>query len=361
VPRPVFLVGSTPLDPEETLTRLGAAVGSLAKRYPDGEQHGWLPLAVLDATRGLVPGRNEPLQDTGPTAVRSTLRLAEGTRADELAFETLHYARAGADSYQIFRRLRDEGRIPAGTRFQMSIPTPFTACLILDWDVVRDVWPVYERRLLENVGELLDSVPHDDLALSWDVVAEFMLLTAPSSRDAYTLEELAQGVSRLVDAVPAEVETGLHLCYGRHNSRGEVEFASQEERDLLAPTLRDISDTELMVEFFLAVRSDAHRPIHWVHIPVPRQHDDDAFYAPLGRLDLGPTELYLGLLHLDDGIEGTKRKLAAAERAGVRFGVGAPCGFKASTADMPASIRGLTIERTVAMLDYHRQVAELGS
>jgi len=360
VARPVFLVGSAPFTPEEALERFATTLGGLARRLPDGEQHGWLPLKVLDTARGLVAGNGEPIQATGPSAVRSTLRLAPGTRAEDLRFETLHYARAARESYSIFRRLRESGIVRPGTRFQMSIPTPFTACLILDWDVVRDVWPVYERRLLANVAEMVEAIPPGELAISWDVVTEFMLLTAPSARDTYSLDELAGGVARLVDALPAEVETGLHFCYGRHNSRGEVEFASEEERRQLAPTIRDISDTQLMVDVFNAIRSVARRPIDWLHLPVPKRHDDDAFYAPLARLDLrGHTELYLGLLHLDDGLEGTKRKLAAAERAGIEFGVAAPCGFRASTPNLPASISGLGLDPSVAMIEYHRQVAEL--
>jgi hypothetical protein len=358
--RPVFLVGSAPFEPTEALERFGAVLGGLAARLPDGEQYGWLPLRVIEETDGIVPGNDEPIQDTGPSAVRRTVRVAVDRRPEDIAFETLHYARAAKDSYAIFRTLRDEGRIPAGTRFQMSIPTPFTACLTFDWDVARAIWPVYERRLLDNVGEMLDAIPHEDLAISWDVVAEFMLLTAPAARDRYTLDELAAPVARLIDAVPSGVETGLHFCYGRHNSRGEVEFASQEERERLAPTMRDISDTELMVAFFTAIHDHAHRPIEWLHLPVPRPHDDDEFYAPLAKLPLkGHTELYLGLLHLDDGVEGTRRKLDAAARTGVPFGVAAPCGFRASTQNMPESIRGLNADRSLATIDYHREIALL--
>jgi hypothetical protein len=76
VARPVYLVGSAPFEPEEAFERFAAALGPLAKRLPDGEQYGWLPLRVLDATRGLVPGTGGPIQDTGPSAVRSTLRSA---------------------------------------------------------------------------------------------------------------------------------------------------------------------------------------------------------------------------------------------------------------------------------------------
>jgi hypothetical protein len=358
--RPVFMVGSAPFKPEEAMERFGTTLAGLAKRLPDGEQYGWLPLKVIESSRGIVGGNDEPIQATGPTAVRQTLRVADGVDPEEIEFETLHYARAARDSYAIFTRLRDEGKIEPGTRFQISIPSPFTACLIFDADVLRAIWPVYERRLLANVVEMLASIPHEDLAISWDVVAEFMLLTAPSSRDSYELDEMAAAIARLIDAIPEDVQTGLHFCYGRHNSRGEVEFASKEERDMLAPTLREVSDTELMVRFFNEIHRHAHRPINWVHIPVPRKHDDLEFYAPLGGLELdGITELYLGLLHLEDGVEGARRKLAAAETAGVPFGVAAPCGFRASTSNMPDSIRGLNHDRSVAIVEFHREVAEL--
>ena len=73
---------------------------------------------------------------------------------------------------------------------------------------------------------------------------------------------------------------------------------------MLAPTMRDISDTELMVRFFNAIHDAAHRSIDWLHMPVPRKHDDDEFYAPLKEAKLdGVTELYLGLLHLDAVVE----------------------------------------------------------
>jgi len=76
------------------------------------------------------------------------------------------------------------------------------------------------------------------------------------------------------------------------------------------------------------VSAVSRRAIAWVHMPVPRERTDDAYFAPLRRLRLHPeTELYLGLVHHTDGVEGTQRRIDAAQRAVSSFGVATECGF----------------------------------
>ena len=70
------------------------------------------------------------------------------------------------------------------------------------------------------------------------------------------------------------------------------------------------------------------RPIAWIHIPVPRNRTDDAYYGPLRNLKLRPeTQLYLGLVHFTDGVKGTLRRIEAAQKVVSDFGVGTECGF----------------------------------
>jgi len=74
------------------------------------------------------------------------------------------------------------------------------------------------------------------------------------------------------------------------------------------------------------------RAIDWFHVPVPIDRDDVAYYAPLAGLALTTqTELYVGLIHFDDGVDGARRRLASARRyvsdfgsPRVRFGRRAP-------------------------------------
>jgi hypothetical protein len=63
-------------------------------------------------------------------------------------------------------------------------------------------------------------------------------------------------------------------------------------------------------------------------MPVPRNRTDDAYFAPLRNLRLHPeTELYLGLVHYTDSIEGTQKRIKAAQRVVKDFGVATECGF----------------------------------
>jgi hypothetical protein len=70
------------------------------------------------------------------------------------------------------------------------------------------------------------------------------------------------------------------------------------------------------------------RSIQLIHMPVPRDRTDEAYFAPLTRLKLRPkTELCLGLVHHTDGIEGTARRLSVAGKFARNFSIGTECGF----------------------------------
>src|SRR5206468_706050 len=78
---------------------------------------------------------------------------------------------------------------------------------------------------------------------------------------------------------PADVELGYHFCYG-----------DVQHRHFTEPR-----DAARLVEIANALAASLGRPLTWVHLPVPRDRADDAYYAPLAGLRLRPeTELYLG-------------------------------------------------------------------
>ena len=83
-----------------------------------------------------------------------------------------------------------------------------------------------------------------------------------------------------------------------------------------------------MVDVYHRLATAIYRAITWLHMPVPRDRVDDPYFSPLRNLKLkSGTELYLGLIHLTDGIEGAKRRAAAAKRFVSDFGVATECGF----------------------------------
>jgi hypothetical protein len=70
------------------------------------------------------------------------------------------------------------------------------------------------------------------------------------------------------------------------------------------------------------------RSIDLIHMPVPRDRTDDAYFAPLQRLALRPeTELCLGLVHYTDGVDGTKQRQATAKKYVGDFSIATECGF----------------------------------
>jgi hypothetical protein len=80
------------------------------------------------------------------------------------------------------------------------------------------------------------------------------------------------------------------------------------------------------VRYANAVVAASARPITWLHLPVPIAHDDEAYFAPLAGLTR-VDELYLGLVHREDGVEGAERRIAAASPFVSEFGVATECGI----------------------------------
>jgi hypothetical protein len=117
---------------------------------------------------------------------------------------------------------------------------------------------------------------------------------------------------RLGNRIPQPVELGYHLCYG---DAGHRHFKEPE-------------DTRLLVETADALATRLSRPLQWIHLPVPRDRADEPYFSALRTLRLPPeTQLYLGLVHHTDGVEGTRRRIAVAERVWPDFGVATECGL----------------------------------
>ena len=343
--RPILLVGGVAMkSSSEVFEALGAALGTHARRLPDGETGtrsdwiGWQG-AVFAKAQGLEPEGQHLIPGGPPFTLH---RVKPGATASDIQFGPLGYVAAATQSYVDFTRLRAAGKIPATTRFQVSLPTPLAPCsAFLAASAVPVVWPVYERQMLKEVDQIANAIPHRDLALQWDIAVEPVALESrragknlPGFAMNISMEAMVDSIARVSNHVPADIELGLHLCYG---DRGH--------KHIIEPP-----DTSLMVEISNRLVAAINRPINWLHMPVPRDRDDDAYFAPLKNLKLGPgTELYLGLIHLTGGIESTKRRIAAAQRFVANFGAATECGLGRRP---PETMR--------EVLALHRQVAELG-
>jgi hypothetical protein len=308
----VHFVGSVALDsPEEVFAAIGQHCGPYLKRVPDGEPGGrrlWISfqIPVLRANPCLTP--------VGQTIV--PLKVAEGARAEDIHFGELGYAREARPSYEDFLAARSAGRIAARVRFQVSLPTPWA--VVMPFVQQPDAWqvyPAYERGMLREVERILKAIPHHDLAIQWDVCLEMLAWDGrwQTSPPFPGMEQVfVANFSRLAAAVPGDVELGFHLCYGDLDARHFVQPI----------------DATKLVEMANLITRSVQRPIHWMHMPVPIDRTDDAYFAPLQGLELQPvTELYLGLVHAEDGVDGTARRIAAAKKFVSKFGVASECGI----------------------------------
>lgn len=326
-PQGALLVGSVNYDDAETTIRTVAEVlGPQLKRIPDGEvgvRYHWIMFQpdVLGQAEGIERVGDDPIW-LGPVDARF-LRVANGVDPAALQLPPLGYAAAAIESYDVFCRLREEGVIPEGVRFQVSVPTPVAVVgCFFPADQRAAVEPVYRDALFRELDEIFAAIPHRDLAIQWDVAVEFQIIEhrgyGPEFGGAVAAwwGDVWTGlVARAVEqaaAVPLDVEVGFHLCYGDAN-----------EKHFFEPV-----DTAQLARFANAVFAVSPRPLTWLHLPVPIERDDDAYFAPLADIELpANTELYLGLVHREDGVEGATRRAAAALRYVDRFGVATECGI----------------------------------
>jgi hypothetical protein len=87
-------------------------------------------------------------------------------------------------------------------------------------------------------------------------------------------------------------------------------------------------DSGKAVELANFINASVKRSITWIHMPVPIDRDDDAYYQPLTQLELRPeTELYLGVVHAADGVAGTRKRMATASKYAPDFGIASECGI----------------------------------
>lgn len=339
----VHLVGSVDLPSEtEVFTSVVNALGEHLKRIPDGEtgeRRGWIAWqmpklaqnAFLESVVVKVQrkaGETEYAEDH-----RNAFRLRPGTSRADMEFAPLGYAQAALRSYATFSRLKESGAIPPGLRFQVCLPTPLAIiAAFIQPESQRDIEAAFTERMLEELREILAAIPHDQLAIQWDCAVEFFVLEmgVPAPFDD-PRKGIIERLAALGGAVPSDVELGYHFCYG----------------DLNHKHFKEPTDMRLMCELARDLFEATPRPVSWLHMPVPRDRNDDAYFAPLAQLSIPRgTELYLGLVHHTDGVEGTLRRMTTAARHCASFGIGAECGM----GRRPPG-------QTEALLEIHRRAA----
>ena len=87
------------------------------------------------------------------------------------------YDTAAVESYTIFRQDKATGKIPVNVKFQVGILTPASFFGPNSQPAFQaQVETHYEAALLKAIQNIQTNVPHDDLAIQFDVAMEFGLV-----------------------------------------------------------------------------------------------------------------------------------------------------------------------------------------
>jgi hypothetical protein len=299
-------------DAETVFRTVNSVLGERVHRLPDGELgRPWIACQIPVFEKH--PGFESVEPDPNDPRRAPKFRVRKGVSPRELQFDNLGYADWALASYELLTRLQSEGHVRRDVSFQVCIPSPMAVlqAYVPMYDTAA-VEPSYEGALLHEIDRIAAAIPNDHLSIQFDCTDVLMW---EGVRPTYYVEparEIIEHMVRWGDHVPAGVELGYHLCYGDFGHRHAVEPA----------------DMAKMVDLANGVAGGIRRSIGWLHMPVPRNRTDDAYFAPLRDLRLPPeTRLYLGLIHNTDGIEGARKRLAAASKVVPDFGVATECGL----------------------------------
>jgi len=324
VGRDVHLVGSVPLsDARAVFTAASTALGPRLKRIPDGEtgeRSDWITwLEPVFADNPALEKSDELFRVHATGTARIRYRLKPGKTVKDVRFGNLFYADVAQASYAQFAALKRAGAIAPDVRFQIDlVPAHSVIWLFLQDDLHQPLDPIYNEALKREIDKIAAALPHGEIAIQFDVASAVFARLQRNEPNAYgkdraeMLARFSAILTDLAERVPADIELMFHFCYGDSNHKHVVEP-------------RDMGD---MVDMANRLAADIKRPIALIHMPVPRDRADDGYFAPLARLRLKPqTELCLGLVHLTDGVAGTRRRLAAANRHVEAFSIATECGF----------------------------------
>jgi len=329
----LLMVGSMPLDTaEEVLTAFGKPLGKYLKTIPDGEigtRRWWVSRVHCEvfAVHPDLEVTQRPRRDDGVE------RLNPHDNDDGWAFRVkpgvervvfghrgwrLGYARDAINSYFVFRTLREKGILPAHVRFQVSMPMVNSVVMLRTFPEPGDldkVKPGYTDALRAELETILARIPHNDLAIQWDLAREISEINGgtPNVSPEGGIERNVRQVKDLSPHIPEGVDLGYHFCFGTLG--GWPRFVP--------------GDLGKTVEFANAVVESSGRRVDWVHIPLIDTFDD-AFVAPLADLKPKGARVYLGAVH---NMERFQERVAKARKYLPDFGVGAYCGL----GRMPAS------------------------
>jgi hypothetical protein len=313
----VHLLGSASMESaSQAMETFAKVLGPALMWIPDGEtDRPWMPwLAPIFETHPQLEASDEFDRRTFTTR---KYRVKKTVDPDAFRFDSLPHAAVALKSYSTFSALKAEGKIPAHCKFLFPIATPAPPVrrYIVDADQAL-VEKRYEEALIREVQSLASAIPAGELAIQWDSTQMVQIEQGRPTSKGATRDEIlatvADDLVRLGEGVPRDVDLIYHLCYGDSGHKHVVEPST------LAHAVALVNRIALKIT----------RPVQLIHMPVPRDRSDDAYFEPLRDLKLqAGTQLCLGLVHLTDGVPGTRKRIETAKKFRSEFVIATECGM----------------------------------
>src|SRR4051794_18699531 len=169
----LLLVGSLPADSTEAALQKGAEYfGDLVFALPDGETGPRAAWVGYERERLARPNPDvvvveETASPTGiPRHAYETPVFAVRDGVEQLHWDSWPRIDDAIESYAVFRRLRDEGIVPGGVRFQIGLPFPSSALNAFKADHGRDYPKAakgFEDLVGREIARLVQAIPPQDL------------------------------------------------------------------------------------------------------------------------------------------------------------------------------------------------------
>lgn len=309
-------------------------------RVPDGEPGDRANWVLTQAAHFL----DNPTLDV----VDGRARVRAGT---PVSFPEVDYHGTAEQSYAAFLLAREDGRLAAESRFLVSIPTPFNAVnSFVELDSQVEVAAAYEKRLQESVRAIQESITPKDLAIQWDLPTELATIEGWFANPYAGFEPIFAATARLAGWLHDDTELTFHLCYGDSKFGASPFMGDPPDDDAAARGGRHVLPRDATAITTLANGLSRHvgRRIDAIQAATVAAWTRRAHWRPLADLALEPTtEVYLGLVHAEDGAKGARARAALAREFLPDFGLSTECGLGRHSA-----------EQLTAVLEAWRELSE---
>ena len=363
----LLLPGSLPCETAEQSFRIfGGALGQWLDYMPDGEvgtRRYWidgLAYRVFTSHPDIEtikwPARENGVEQWWPRGRHDEFGFRVKPGVKKVTFGDpgwrLGFARDAINSYALFKYMKKDGVIPAKVRFQVCMPLTYSGiAYFFSEDDLPKVLDGLTDALRDEVANMVEMIPKDDLAIQWDLAIEQKEVEAalehgdPAAARKVAVKDCTPAAA-VCSVLPPQVHLGYHMCFGTL-----VGWPSRQPADMTGSIL-----------LANAAVAASGRRVDFLHFPTLGSAEDK-FFAPLKELKADGAKIYMGTVHHLHGAGGPRRQLETIRKFLPDFGVSSPCGF-GRTADRPGRL--LTDDGTkpsnpidVVIRDHKEQVALL--